>query len=121
MNARRQGWLLAEPLVALAGLDDGIQRLGNLVTLQDAAISIEVELKRYDAALARVDRVLGALQRQESWLVRRGEILEAAARNDEARRAFTEALSLIEQLPAHHRDAPSMRDLHARLRTKLGR
>ena len=108
-----------EPLAALTGLDDGIARLGNLVTLQNAAIGIELQLHRYDAALARVDRVLSTLQRRESWLVRRGEILETAARGAEARRAFAEALTLIEQLPAHHRDAQSMRDLQARLQTKL--
>jgi tetratricopeptide (TPR) repeat protein len=109
-----------EKRVALESLDEGIHRLGNLVTLQNAAIAIELALGRNNAALARVDRVLADLQRKETWLVRRGEILEAAGRHDEARQAFADALRSIDRLPAHHRDTKATRDLQARLQLKLG-
>jgi tetratricopeptide (TPR) repeat protein len=105
---------------ALAGLDEGIRRQGNLVTLQSAAVAIELALGHHDAALARVDRVLAGLPRKEYWLVRRGEILESAGRHDEARRAFDEALASIERLPPHHRDTKSVRDLQQSLRLKPG-
>ena len=106
-------------LAALASLDEGISRLGNLVTLQHAAIALEIELGRHPAALARVDRILADLPRKETWLARRGEILEMAGRPHEARAAFAEALAAIDRLPTHHREAPAMRDLQASLRRKL--
>jgi predicted Zn-dependent protease len=109
-----------EKLAALASLDDGIRRQGNLVTFQNAAIAIELELGHHESALARVDRVLAGMQRKESWLTRRGEILEQAGRATEARATFAEALVLIDQLPAHLRETKSLRDLQARLRLKLG-
>lgn len=104
----------------LSSLDEGIRRLGNLVTLQNVAIALELDLGRPDAALARVDRIMTGLDRTESWLARRGEILETAGRPDEARRAYRGALSAIERLPLQHRGAKSMRELQDRLRLKLG-
>jgi tetratricopeptide (TPR) repeat protein len=103
----------------LASLDEAIRRQGSLVTLQNAAIALELELGRPDAALARLDRIAAGLERKESWLARRAEILETAGRADEARRACQEALSAIERLPARHREAPAMRDLESRLRARL--
>jgi tetratricopeptide (TPR) repeat protein len=105
---------------ALASLDEGIRRLGNLVTLQNAAIALEVDVGDFDGALARVDRVLVDMRRKESWLARRGEILERAGRSAEARKTFGEALGLINRLPAQHRETKSMRELQTRLRLKLG-
>ena len=39
---------------AIAGLDEGIQKLGPLVTLTLAAIDLEVARANYDAALQRL-------------------------------------------------------------------
>lgn len=108
-----------ERAAALAGLDEGLRRLGNLVTLQDAAIALELALGRTDAALGRVDRMLADLPRKESWLARRGEILAATGRTDDAREAFSAALAALERLSAPLRETAAMRDLHARLRLKL--
>jgi tetratricopeptide (TPR) repeat protein len=105
---------------AVKSLDEGTHRLGNLVTLQSAAIAIELGLDRHDAALARVDRVMTSLQRKETWLTRRGEILEAAGRREEALRAYGAALAALEQLPAQHRNVKPMRELEAHLRQILG-
>jgi len=104
---------------AVNSLDEGLGRLGNLVTLQSAAIAIELELNHHEAALARVDRVMSSLQRKESWLARRGEILEAAGRRDEAMIAYRDALAALEQLPAQHRNVKPMRDLETSLREHL--
>lgn len=104
---------------AVARLDEGMKRLGELITLQHAAIALELELNRYDAALARVDRILSHLDRKESWLARRGDILETAGRATEAAEAYRQALAAINRLPAHHRDAKSTRDLQSRLQLKL--
>lgn len=106
---------------ALKSLDQGIERLGNLLALQKAAMDIELRFKRYDAALARVDRVMGGLQRKEVWQARRGEILDAAGRRDEANRAYSEALASMDLLSPHHRKTKPMRDLTAQVQARLGK
>ena len=65
---------------ALGGLDDGIRKLGPVVTLQLAAIELELRRKNYDAALTRLDQIAVQSERKEPWLVRRGEILKLAGR-----------------------------------------
>jgi tetratricopeptide (TPR) repeat protein len=88
---------------ALAGLDEGIARLGPLVTLELCAVDVELGLGRYDAALGRIDRAAAGSARKETWLARRGEILERAGRPAEARAAYAEALDAIRLLPPYRR------------------
>jgi tetratricopeptide (TPR) repeat protein len=114
-SAQGEGQLEA----ALSGLDEGIARLSSPVTLQLFAIDLEVKLKQYDAALRRLDSIAAHAQRQERWLVQRGEILRSAGRRDEARRAFTQALTTLESRRSLHRSAKADAALMARLRTAL--
>src|SRR5213592_1501837 len=72
---------------ALRGLDEGIQKLGPLVTLQLFAIDVELKQKNIDGALARLDKIAEKSPRKETWLARRGEILQQAGRPEEARQA----------------------------------
>ena len=104
---------------ALRGLDEGIERFGPLVTLQLAAIDLEIRLKNYDAALTRLDLITAQSERKETWLVRRGEILKAAGRNEEARAAFNAALIAIESLPPHRRQSRTITALQLRARTAV--
>ena len=106
---------------ALRGLDEGVNRLGPLVTLQLSAIDLELRRKNYDAALTRLDLIAGQSERKETWLVRRGEILKAAGRTDDARAAFNAALVAIESLPPERRQnrAVTALQLRARLALKL--
>lgn len=48
---------------ALRGLDEGIEKFGNLVTLQ-TAIDLEVNRKNYDAALKRLDKLSATMFRK---------------------------------------------------------
>ena len=64
---------------ALRALDDGIAKLGPLVTLELAAIDLELAAGRKPAALRRLDRIAAQSERQEPWAARRAEILERAA------------------------------------------
>ena len=104
---------------ALRGLDDGIVRFGPLVTLQLAAIDLEMRRGDYDAALKRLDLITAQSERKETWLVRRGEILNAAGRNEEARAAFNAALVAIESLPPHRRQSRTITTLQLRARAAL--
>ncbi len=105
---------------ALNGLDEGIKRLGPLVTLQLTAIDLELHRHNYDAALARLDQVTSQSERKENWLVRRGEILKLAGREEEARAAFNAALVAIESLPPAHRQSRAVTTLQLRARSALG-
>lgn len=111
---------LKRPQDAVHSLDEGIGRLGNLTVLQRAAMQIEVDLKHYDAALARTERILAAVQRKEVWLELRGDIFAVAGRQTEARAAYTEALASLAALPEQHRITKPMLELEARLQTHFG-
>jgi len=104
---------------AIRGLDEGIAVLGPLVSLGLYAADLEVRLGRYDAALARIDRLAKLSPRQESYLVRRGAILLAADRREEARQAYAEALADIARLPEERRAARAVQDLEAKARAGL--
>ena len=90
-----------EPAAALQGLDEGLARLGGAITLELEALALERELGRTDAALARLQRLAGAAQRPEPWLVRKGVILEQAGRAAEARQAYRQAREGLQALPRH--------------------
>ena len=105
---------------ALRGLDEGIRKFGPLVTFELPAIDLEVALKRYDAALARIDRVSARWQRKETWLVRRAEVLKQAGREAESKKSYADALAALDRLPPAHRNTRASLDLEARIRTALG-
>jgi len=104
---------------AIRGLDDGMKKLGPLVTLQLCALDIEVKQKQYDDALKRLEGLTAKSPRKETWLARRGEILQEAGRKSEAREAFNAALQAMETLPPARRNVPAMIDLQKHLREEL--
>ena len=83
----------------LAGLDEGLKTLNYPVTLQLYAIELEIDHLRYDSALTRLDQIASGSARKETWLIRRGEILEKAQRPEQAREAYQGALDAIAALP----------------------
>jgi predicted Zn-dependent protease len=104
---------------ALRGLEEGVKRLGPLVTLQLPAIELELKTKRYDAALARLETIAAQSPRKENWLARRAEILAQAGCPVEARAAQMAALAAIESLPPSRRQDKATLELEERLRTEL--
>lgn len=65
---------------ALRALDEGIERLGPIVSLEIYAMELETRAGRFEAALQRLDLVAAQASRRDPWEARRREILEAAAR-----------------------------------------
>ena len=104
---------------ALRGLDDGMSRLGILVTLQLEAISLEESLGRIDAALSRLDTLNQLSSRHERWLVRKAELLARAGRPGEARRSWKAALEACQALPERLRTMPATRELELSIRRNL--
>ena len=105
---------------ALSGIDEGVKKLGPIVTLQLFAIDLELSRKSYDAALSRLEQIAVQSPRKESWLARRGDILLLAGRQTEARQAFKAALMAIETLPQYRRTTKATMELERRVRTALG-
>lgn len=107
------------PRKALNALDAAVSRLGNLVTLQQEALEIELRASNWDGALTRLDMLAKSTPRKERWLVRRGEILLVAGRADDARIAFQEARAALESLPPNVRRVPALVELEARIQAAL--
>lgn len=106
---------------ALWGLDQGLARLGPVITLELLAIDLELGAKRHDTALRRVDAILARWPRKELWLARRAEILEQAGRAQEARQALAAARQALGSLPPHRRKTKLLLDLEARIDAGLAR
>jgi tetratricopeptide (TPR) repeat protein len=104
---------------ALAGLEEGIRRLGPLVVLHERALALEIEAGRHEAALARIEAILVSSERRDVWLARRGDVLARAGRSVEACEARTAALAALEALPPRQRRTRSTRELEARLKAAL--
>ena len=104
---------------AIKGLDEGVQKMGPLVTLQLYAMDLETENGRYDAALKRLDEVMAKAPRKETWLERRGNILRQAGKRDEARAAYQAGLDAMKTLPPARRNVPAMLELEKRLRSNV--
>jgi tetratricopeptide (TPR) repeat protein len=101
---------------AVDGLDEGMRRLGPVVTLQLQAIDLLLRMRQTNAALSRVDRIIEQSPRKETWLARRGEILMQAGRWAEANEAFTNAIAQLATLPPARRSVPAIQELEKRLR-----
>lgn len=104
---------------ALRGLDEGMKRLGSVLTLQSRAIDLELSRENYDAGLARLEQLIAQSPRKETWLARKGEILRQAGREKEAREAYTAALKAAESLPPAHRRTRAMAALENRSRAAI--
>lgn len=104
---------------SLSGLDEGLKQFPNLVTLQTAAIDLEVRRRNYEAALARLAKLTGSAERKESYLLRRGEILIRAKRPCEARQSLLEAKAGFESFSSFRRNVRAVREQIARLEKLL--
>lgn len=106
---------------AVRGLDEGRARIGEVPTLQLAAIEYERQGAEFGAALARVDKLTAQHPGNESWQVLRGEILAQAGRLAEAREVFQQALTEIENYPPARRGLEQTIQLQTRARAGLAR
>jgi tetratricopeptide (TPR) repeat protein len=104
---------------ALQCLDEGISRCGFFVALQSYALELELDQKKHDAALARLETLLERATRKESWLARRGDILLAAGRPTDARKSFEAALAAVKTVPLRLQQGPTMMNLLSQINAAL--
>lgn len=104
---------------AVRGLDEGMQVLGVLASLQQQAIELELGAGRIEQALTRLETLAAQSPRKELYLAERGEILMKAGRTAEAQAAFREALDHIATLPPPQQGNRMTRQLVERLNAAL--
>ncbi|MCA9771091.1 MAG: hypothetical protein KC466_01705 [Myxococcales bacterium] len=100
---------------ALAGIDQGVARLGPLVTFVTFAVDAEAARARPAAAIAWIDRLPPHLRALPRWLARRAELLDAAGKKDEALVARCDALTGLRALPPSRRAAKANAELYQAL------
>ena len=105
---------------ALQSIDEGINELGNLRSLELYAVELETKRSNFETALERLDKMLSQTARKESLLLIRGDTLAAAGRKGEARHDYLAARSAIDALPSHRRHTQSVRQIQAELDMRLG-
>ncbi len=106
---------------AIAGIDEGIARLGSVVTLERRALELEIESGRLDDAMSRVQTLLSVSSRTETWLATIGEIHTLAGRDAEAIAAYRQALRAIDSLSARRKGLAAVALLEERVRRALVR
>jgi predicted Zn-dependent protease len=99
----------------LTGIDEGLATVGPVIALLERALQLELELGRFDAALARIDAMTASMENKAPWIRRRGDILLAAGREEEARDAYAAALAELHRLPAWLQASPDSLRLAAEL------
>lgn len=104
---------------ALEALDEGIARLGPVISLLESTIDLELARENLAGALTRITTAMEHTPRREAWLVRQGDLLVKSARPREAIAAYRAALAAIDELPDRYRATVPVeklvRDAHASL------
>ncbi len=85
--------------VQLAELEEAMSRVGSAHVLMLKALELEVAAGRIEAALRRLDRLAAQSERKETWLKRKGDLLAASGRHDDARLAYHQSRAAIATLP----------------------
>lgn len=106
---------------AVAGLDEGFAKCGEVPSLQLLAIDYERQRKNFAGALDRVDKIIARFPVKEPWLTLRAEILEQSGRLAEARDTFQEVLAGIDKYSEIRKGLDLTQQLQARAQAGLAR
>jgi tetratricopeptide (TPR) repeat protein len=108
-----------KPAQKLAGLDEGIRKLGSIPSLELKAIELERSSGNLEGALSRIDGLLGKAEAKELWLEHRADLLVRMKRRSEARDALKTALQACETRAGAAPPNAERLKLRARLSRKL--
>jgi predicted Zn-dependent protease len=98
-------WVRAQQLAGIdraarkKSIDQVIARFGHVPVLEEAALSLEIDMGDWDAALARLERRAASAPRREYWTFRRAQLLKTARRDVEAAASFEQCIRDIDALP----------------------
>lgn len=105
----------------LAGLDEGIARIGSLPQLQRAAAELDLQRGAVEAAVARIGLLAERSERKERWWFERGELYRRSGRPEDAARCYQASLKALEALPAKFQRAVLTVELRRELEQRLGK
>lgn len=105
---------------AVRGLDEGIARLGEVITLEQAAADFELNEGRLEAAEARLKKIIRSVPRKDAFLARLGDFYAQTGQTVRAREAYTSAALVIASLPERHKSTTITRELLERLKVNMG-
>ena len=106
---------------ALEGITEGIERLGDLYTLQRFAANLEIDAGKPEAALQRARQLAAKSSGQLNWQIFEAELLASLDRTDEARAAYGKALKKIASLPPHRRKTLTVANTEKAARAALAK
>jgi tetratricopeptide (TPR) repeat protein len=106
---------------AIAVLDRGMQRLGPTAGLAALAADLEIRRRRWNRAIAYLDRLITQVERKDPWLRRKGDVLVMAARPCAARDAYRAAIAAIAALAPDVQRTPMFTTARTELATQLKR
>lgn len=104
---------------AVAGLNEGIELVGPVLTLHVKALAIERDHDEWTAALNRLDTILTIVPGSPDFLFQKGDVLNDLGRQKEALDCFRLALKELETLPDARRRTPNHIQLTDELRRRI--
>ena len=104
---------------ALFYLDQGIEQLGPLVTLQKKAIEIESAHHQFESAIERIDVILSSSARKEHWLVQKAALVYKNGDSAQAIELYTQALLSLQELPPRLQNTAFSQELNRKIQKSL--
>lgn len=98
-------------LEAANALDEGLKRLGFVITLAQKKLDLLTSCEQFEEALTAVDDIILQIEKNESWLVQKANLLIEVERFDEAESVLLNAQKKIDELPRHKKTTPHIKEL----------
>ncbi|RTR37897.1 tetratricopeptide repeat protein [Shewanella canadensis] len=104
---------------AIEGLNDGIDRLGPIVTLIELLVDSYLEQDETQLALSAIERLPGSVKALPRWQLKKGDIYYLQMRFVDAQAAYQNGLNTINTMPTHRQLMPAVQALKNQLEGKL--
>lgn len=108
-----------DPEARIAGLAEGVERLGPVVTLVEPAVRELLDAGDTDAARSWLEQLPASVAATPRWRIIEGRVHAAAGHHGEARAALRAALAGLDERPAGRRDTSAHRALRAEIEREL--
>jgi len=96
---------------AIAIADAGAMRLNHPVSLHSFALEQEMQSEQFEAAVARIERVVAINPRLWTWHLKKAELLLSLQRIDEACATLKMLADDMQQLPPQRNNTPAIQSI----------
>jgi tetratricopeptide (TPR) repeat protein len=105
---------------ALASIQEGVDRIGPIITLIRFALALEESRNDYQAALGWLNQLPPTVQAQARWLLKKGDYYAALEHDAAAQEQWLAAQQALQALPVSRREVPANVALGETLQQRLG-